>query len=168
MLFCLWFFGPNCKLYVSRAASVTFWICRHVWFGACLFNWFYVLRMCTRNSCLKRLCVMAGRLCTAKHVNEKTQFDSINSRIDINLKMGTPGENLLSKSKELMKKAALHRLVGLHTFCHIGSLRSVATVLNLVALCVTLLHVVWGCASLFREHSATLLFTVIVNHFSEG
>ena len=87
---------------------------------------------------------MAGRLCTAKHVNEKTQFDSINSRIDINLKMGTPGENLLSKSKELMKKAALHRLVGLHTFCHIhvGSLRSVATVLNLVALCVTLLHVV--------------------------
>ena len=75
---------------------------------------------------------MAGRQYTAKHVNEKTQFDSINSRIDINLKMGTPGENLLSKSKELMKKAALHRLVGLHTFCCIGSLRSIATALNLV------------------------------------
>lgn len=75
---------------------------------------------------------MAGRQCTAKHVNEKTQFDSINSRIDINLKMGTPGENLLSKSKELMKKAALHRLVGLYTSYHIGSLRNVATALNLV------------------------------------
>lgn len=60
-------------------------------------------------------------------VNEKTLFDYMGSSVDVdvNLKMGTPGENLLSKCKELMKKASLHRLVGLHI---LNSLRSVATV----------------------------------------
>ena len=32
-------------------------------------------------------------------VNEKTLFDCMGSSVDVNLKMGTPGENLLSKSK---------------------------------------------------------------------
>ena len=59
-------------------------------------------------------------------VNEKTLFDCMGSSVDVNLKMGTPGENLLSKSKELMKKASLHRLVGLQIVTN--SLRSVLTV----------------------------------------
>ena len=46
-----------------------------------------------------------------RHVNEKTLFDDMGRGIDVNLKMGTPGEDLLRKSNEYMKKAALHRLV---------------------------------------------------------
>ena len=46
-----------------------------------------------------------------RHVNEKTLFDDMGSGIDVNLKMGTPGEYLLRKSNEYMKKATLHRLV---------------------------------------------------------
>ena len=46
-----------------------------------------------------------------KKVNEKTLFDYMDSDMDVNLKMGTPGEVLLKKSSQLMKTAALHRLV---------------------------------------------------------
>ena len=48
---------------------------------------------------------------SAATVNEKTLFDYMSTGIDINLKMGTPGETLLRRSNEYMKKAALHRLV---------------------------------------------------------
>lgn len=65
-------------------------------------------------SARRKLCnTMAKQLCTAKRdANEKTLFDCMFSSVDVNLKMGTPGEKLLSKSKEHMKKAAVHRLVG--------------------------------------------------------
>ena len=55
---------------------------------------------------------MADHQYTARrHVNEKTLFDDMGSGIDVNLKMGSPGDYLLRKSNELMKKATLHRLV---------------------------------------------------------
>jgi DNA-binding transcriptional MocR family regulator len=54
---------------------------------------------------------MADHQYTARrHVNEKTLFDDMGSGIDVNLKMGSPGDYLLRKSNELMKKATLHRL----------------------------------------------------------
>ena len=43
--------------------------------------------------------------------NEKTLFDYMGAEVDVNLKMGTPGEHLLSKSREYMKIATLQRLV---------------------------------------------------------
>ena len=43
--------------------------------------------------------------------NEKTLYDYMSAGVDVNLKMGTPGKTLLCRSNELMKKAALHRLV---------------------------------------------------------
>ena len=47
----------------------------------------------------------------ATRVNDKTLFDYMSPGIDVNLKIGTPGETLLRRSTEYMKKAALHRLV---------------------------------------------------------
>ena len=45
-------------------------------------------------------------------VNQSTLFDYMGSTgIDVNLKMGTPGEEQLKKSSEILKKAAVHRLV---------------------------------------------------------
>ena len=69
-------------------------------------------------SALRRLCnTMSEQQYRARRaVNDKTLFDYMGSSVDVNLKMGTPGENLLSKCKELMKNASLHRLVGLHIF----------------------------------------------------
>ena len=40
-----------------------------------------------------------------------TVFDHIPANV-INLQMGAPGEALLKKSKEIMKKAAVHKMVG--------------------------------------------------------
>lgn len=56
---------------------------------------------------------MCNTMTEQLYVNEKTLFDYMSRSVDVNLKMGTPGEKLLSKSKEHMKRAAVHRLVGL-------------------------------------------------------
>ena len=46
-----------------------------------------------------------------KPVKNCTQFDHILASDTINLKLGAPGEPLLKKSKEIMKKATVHKMV---------------------------------------------------------
>ena len=53
-------------------------------------------------------CTLSG---TMANINEKTLFDYVAPGMDVNLKIGSPGEVLLKKSSQLMKTAALHRLV---------------------------------------------------------
>ena len=43
--------------------------------------------------------------------NTRTQFDYQPPGVEINLKMGIPGDSLLQKSAEHWKKGVLHRLV---------------------------------------------------------
>ena len=50
------------------------------------------------------------RLAFVKKQNSYTQFDHIPTDV-VNLKMGAPGESNLKKSKEIMKKATVHRMV---------------------------------------------------------
>ena len=44
-------------------------------------------------------------------IKNSTQFDHILASDTINLKLGAPGEPLLKKSKEIMKKATVHKMV---------------------------------------------------------
>ena len=55
--------------------------------------------------------VTAEELAALRGVNQNTLFDYMSAKVDVNLKIGSPGKHLLNKSKEYMKTAALHRLI---------------------------------------------------------